>query len=59
MPMRTGVINAVEPRRSLKDRGYLGMVLTEVSAHEVRVSPPHGWSDDESAMICPLFFSLR
>ena len=57
--MRTGVINAVEPRRSLKDRGYLGMVLTEVSAHEVRVSPPHGWSDDESAMICPLFFSLR
>lgn len=31
MPVRTGVINAVAPRRSLEDRGYLGMLLTAVS----------------------------
>src|SRR5690606_31298249 len=31
MPERTGVINAVEPRRSLKDPGCLGMLLIAIS----------------------------
>ncbi|AJZ43802.1 hypothetical protein J167_01667 [Xanthomonas citri pv. citri] len=29
--MRTGLITLTEPRRSLEDHGYLGMLLTEVS----------------------------
>jgi len=31
MPERTGVINAVEPRRSLEDFGCLGMLLIAIS----------------------------
>jgi hypothetical protein len=31
MPERTGVINAVKPRRSLEDPGCLGMLLIAIS----------------------------
>ncbi|HRQ59544.1 MAG TPA: hypothetical protein PLN31_19180, partial [Azoarcus taiwanensis] len=45
-----------EPRRSLEDRGYLGMLLIAISGHGGSVAWPQARGEDESGIMRALFF---